>query len=249
MKRLMVPAARALIGLCLAGCSGGPIPAASSPAVSSTAPPTVEPLTTLRSQAIAKRCPTATEGEIDPSEVVLATANIFGAGRDVPPAPGGGDGGTLPAATTLPTGLARVLTFPRVMGCVNPIAMYDEWNGPAGDMIGPTDIASFGGISGIIDANNGMFLVGVFLTDGLRAKPAPERLVFTAAEHFAELAPEIGQTFFVGDGLGRRYLVPADATRLFLGFADAFLAEGDPGWYGNNVGELQVTVEVTEDPG
>jgi len=45
--------------------------------------------------------------------------------------------------------------------------------------------------------------------------------------------------------LGRRYEVPPEATRLFLGFADGFFYLGEPGWYGNNGGELEVTVEVS----
>jgi hypothetical protein len=89
-----------------------------------------------------------------------------------------------------------------------------------------------------------MFLVGVFLTDAVPSDPAQDRLDFTDGEDFQELAPEIGQTFLVCDGKGRTYRVPAGATRLF---ADAFLYEGAPGWYGNNAGELQVTVAVEAD--
>lgn len=118
-------------------------------------------------------------------------------------------------------------------------------NGAEGDGYGPTDIESHGGISGIIDAHNGMFMVGVFLTDSPPSDPAPERLDFTDNETFTVLAPEIAQTFFVGDGIGRRYRVPPDATRLFLGFADAAAYRGEPGYYGNNGGSLEVTVEVT----
>jgi hypothetical protein len=55
--------------------------------------------------------------------------------------------------------------------------------------------------------------------------------------------PEIGQTFLIGDGVGHRYRAPEGATRLFLGFADGFVYRGDPGWYDNNVGSLQVVVD------
>jgi hypothetical protein len=89
-----------------------------------------------------------------------------------------------------------------------------------------------------------MFLVGVFLTDDEPSDPAPPPLDFTGDEEFEELAPEIAQTFFIGDGEGRTFRVPTGATRLFLGFADAFLYEGPPGWYGNNAGEFEVTVAV-----
>jgi hypothetical protein len=187
---------------------------------------------------------------------VPATANIFAAGLDAPPAPGGGGGGVLPPVSVLPTGQSRVVTFPRVTGRVNPITMYPDWNGPDGDKIGPTDVRSFQGISGIVHRNNGMFLVGVFLTDAPPSNPARPRFDFSAFEaadseqwvgqEFDRLAPEIGQTFFIGDGKGRTYVVPAEATRLFLGFADAYLYVGCPGWYGNNSGYLTVKVKVTE---
>jgi hypothetical protein len=190
---------------------------------------------------------------------VSAMANIFAAGRDAPPAPGGGGRGVLPPVSVLPSGSSRVVSFPRVAGRVNPIIMYPDWNGPDGDRIGPTDVGSFQGISGIFHRTNGMFLVGVFLTDAPPSSPAPPRLNFSAleieeagtvlvpgGEEFDRLVPEIGQTFLIGDGKGRVYVAPPEATRLFLGFADAFLYEGCPGWYGNNAGHLTVTVRVTE---
>lgn len=173
---------------------------------------------------------------------VPATANIFGAGRSQPPAPAGGGPGVAPPAWRLPDGAHRVVTFPAVEGLVNPIANVAPHNGPAGDREGPTNVRSHGGIAGIVDRRNGMFLVGVFLTDGPPPKAAPPRLDFTRRESFASLAPRVGQTFLVGDGKRRRYRVPARATRLFLGFADGYLYQGPPGWYGNNSGELTVTV-------
>jgi hypothetical protein len=146
-------------------------------------------------------------------------ANIFAAGRDAPPAPGSGGGGVLPPELVLPSGPSRVVSFPRVAGRVNPIIMYPDWNGPDGDRIGPTDVGSFQGISGIFHRTNGMFLVGVFLTDAPPSAPAPPRLNFSAleieqpgtvlvpgGEEFDRLAPEIGQTFLIGDGEGRSYV-------------------------------------------
>ncbi|MEX2210583.1 MAG: hypothetical protein WD689_02300 [Gaiellaceae bacterium] len=46
-----------------------------------------------------------------------AKANIFGAGLAVPPEPGGGGAGRLPAVWRIPPS-ARVVTFPRVAGRV-----------------------------------------------------------------------------------------------------------------------------------
>jgi hypothetical protein len=182
------------------------------------------------------------------SVMVSAQANIFGAGRDFAPGPGGG--GVVPPSWPLPEG-SRVVTFPAVEGEVSPRAGERENNGPGGDGKGETDITSFDGISGIVDRRNGMFLVGVFLTDDEPSDPAPKRLDFTKNEDFGKLAPQVGQTFFIGDGEGRMFAVPPKATRLFLGFADAFSFEkgfyqGDPGYYSNNGGQLCVTVEAKQ---
>jgi hypothetical protein len=93
-----------------------------------------------------------------------------------------------------------------------------------------------------------MFLVGVFLTDNPPSTSPPDRLDFTKGERFKALAPEIAQTFFIGDGRDRTFHVPQGATRLFLGFADAYSGghfyQGDPGFYGNNGGQLCVAVEA-----
>ncbi len=178
-------------------------------------------------------------------KIVLGQANIFGAGRDAAPQPGGGGAGVLPPSWRLPRGSSRIVTFPRITGKVTPIVGESPYKGADGDHRGPTNIESLKGISGIMDFTNGMFLVGVFLTDSLPKRPAPARLDFTDNEGFDVLAPRIGQTFFIGNGKGRSYRAPAGATRLFVGFADGFFYQGAPGWYGNNAGRLQVMVEVT----
>jgi hypothetical protein len=198
--------------------------------------------------------PTPTPIPLNSHVVVPATANIFAAGHDRTPSPGGGGGGTMPPATPLPGGTSLIVTFPKVTGEVNPIVNAPEigFNGPGGDMTSDTDVESFGGISGMVHHGNGMFLVGVFLTDDVPADPAPERLDFTDNEDFNLLEPEIGQTFFIGDGIGRGFLVPPGATRVFLGFVNAYtqldplsLTHGKPGYYGNNSGELEVEIEVS----
>jgi hypothetical protein len=70
------------------------------------------------------------------------------------------------------------------------------------------------------------------------------------AERFRMLAPEVGQTFLIGDGRGRAFRVPGGATRVFLGFADAYsdghFYQGNPGYYGNNGGHLCVAVKPGE---
>jgi hypothetical protein len=186
--------------------------------------------------------------------MVSGQANIFGAGSDFAPAPGGGGGGAMPPSVQLPGGVS-VVTFPTVKGKVTARMGSLPYKGPGGDGKGETDITSYGGISGIVDRRHGQFLVGVFLTDDPPANFAPRRLDFTKHERFRTLAPRVGQTFFVGDGRDRTFRVPPGATRLFLGFADAFslgesATEGDyqgrPGYYDNNGGHLCVSVNMAE---
>jgi HYR domain-containing protein len=175
---------------------------------------------------------------------VPATANIFGAGYNDAPAPGGGGGGTAPPGWRLPAGEGRVVTFPSITGSVTPLSGSSPYNGPEGDHgangFGPSDFESLRGISGIIDSKNRMFLVGVFVGDGEPPLPAPPRLDFTEKERFDTLAPVLGQTFFIGDGSGRRYDVPKSATRLYVAFADAYPYARQAGYYYNNAGRLEV---------
>jgi hypothetical protein len=180
--------------------------------------------------------------------VVSGQANIFGAGSDFAPGPGGGGGGVVPPRVQLKGG-STVVTFPTVTGKVTALMGSLPYKGPGGDGKGETDITSYGGISGIVDRRHGMFLVGVFLTDDPPSNFAPRRLDFTKHERFRTLAPRVGQTFFIGDGRDRTFRVPPGATRLFLGFADAFSLgeaslqgnyQGRPGYYDNNGGHLCV---------
>jgi hypothetical protein len=197
------------------------------------------------SASTAGEAPKARAAEPGDRRTVSAQANIFGAGRDeVPPSPGGGGSGVKPPVWQLPKGSDRVVTLPSVTGQVTPIVGRAGSNGPEGDGIGATDVYSWHGISGIVHRRNGMFLVGVFLGDRPPDGDAPRRLNFTKRERFKSLAPSIGQTFLIGDGRGRSFVVPAGASRLYLGFADGYYYTGNPGWYGNNDGKLDATVEM-----
>ena len=227
-----------LLVVVLGGC-GGDDGAADEPAAGAT--------TTGTASTVADPSASDKKGEFGVPEQVRATANLFSAGRDELAQPGGGGGGGFPPAWELSPGSDRVVTFPSVTGEVNPIVNQVDYNGPEGDGLGPTDVNSYEGISGLVHGGNGMFLAGVFLTDEPPSGRSPKRLDFTKGEDFDELAPEIGQTFFIGDGQGRRYLVPEQATRLFLGFIDAGRFQGDPGSYNNNAGELLVTAQLAEE--
>lgn len=237
-----------IIGILLAGCAASASPADSPTPDTSTPAALASPSQAEPTAAAA--CEPSTGGGTESTQVVLGTANIFGAGHDVAPAPGGGGGGTVPPVWELPAG-STIVTVPCITGEVTPYVGQPLMNGPEGDHLGAggedTDVTSYQGISGIVNQNRGMFLVGVFLTDAVPADPAPPRLDFTDNEDFEELAPEIAQTFMIGDGEGRTFRIPTGATRLFIGFADAFLYEGQPGWYGNNGGEFEVTVAIQTD--
>lgn len=97
------------------------------------------------------------------------------------------------------------------------------------------------------------FLTGVFLDDS-EPDPTltPARLDFSyGADSFVSLTPEIGQTFFIGDGVTgtgtgatQQFVVPDTATRLFLGFADAGYFVGLPGAYVDNSGALSAQFEI-----
>ena len=127
------------------------------------------------------------------------------------------------------------------------------------------DMDSFGGISGMKlfestpSDRRVMFLAGVFLDDNdpINAT-APASLDFSSTSlgrSFSSLAPELQQTFYIGDGLTgegsgsvQNFWVPDGATRLFLGIVDGSYFVGGPDYYDNNVGSFSATFEVTTVP-
>ncbi len=185
---------------------------------------------------------------------VPATANIFSAGLSTPVAPGGGGAGILPVQITLNPGLG---TFQfQVSGNVSPNdGQFSLGGDGTPDM--PSNINPYGGISGFL-CDQGFPLVGVFLTAATPQAPPPPTLNFTSAGlgiGFLSLSPQIGQIFFIGDGLTgtgsgqtQIFYAPAGATRLYLGFADAVWEQGDPGQYSDNVGSLNANVTVVPEP-
>jgi hypothetical protein len=201
---------------------------------------------------------------------IRADSNIFGAGKTFAPAPGGGLGGQLPPMFNFAAGPGKVLTFSSISGNVYVSgfsANSNNGNGDGGYLFG-TNILSYGGISGIRNDNAFAFLVGVFLNDFEPTGTGPLALDFTNNTSFAELAPQLNQTFFIGDGLTgsgsgniQRFLVPDQATRLFLGFADGNSGQEFPplpqlpAYYGDNAGslvanfELQSATESVPEPG
>lgn len=179
---------------------------------------------------------------------VLGTANIFSAGLAAPVAPAGGGAGTLPIQIPIVPCVTRF-----EFHASGAVVLGPGFGGSAPDgysePYAPMDITGIGGVSGYLGP--GFALVGVFLPDGLPVAPAPARLDFTGNQQhptFASLSPELGQVFFIGDGLTygglttQSFIIPAGATRLFLGMPDCYSASSPPGWYGDNSGSLSVKV-------
>ena len=174
---------------------------------------------------------------------VDATDNIWGAGLTTPPDPGGGGGGTLPSDISVPSG-AGVVTFDNGSGAVTYCSGCNSAIDGVSPPPSPVDISSAGGISGLVDNSRGFYMVGVFL-DGSQPATPPATLNFTHDHSFSGLAPELGQVFFIGDGLEgtgsgtpQQFEVPTGATDLYLGFPDAYNFEGAPGYYGDNGGTV-----------
>ena len=247
-NRVLLLATTVLIAASLVACQA--TESGSEPAAQATEAATPEPVASRSARQLPSPTPTPAPATCPTGEencqIVLSTANIFGAGHDAPPAPGGGGPGTLPPMWDVPPG-STTMTVPAVTGRVKAISDRIFDSGGEGSDAWTTNITSTGGISGIVHPDRGLFLVGVFLTDAPPSGEGPQRLEFTDDEDFDELAPQIAQTFLIGDGADHAYVIPDGTTRVFLGFADAVFTQGEPGWYGNNQGQLAVSVEFSTD--
>lgn len=205
---------------------------------------------------------------------VGAMSNIFLAGMDAPAGVGLDVGsGILPVSLSVATG--TVLTFSDVLISSAPaylacnVAKLTQTSyqvtSPDGGSCGTadlTDISAYGNVSGIT-APGTMFLTGVFLPatmapDVALGLMAPASLDFTSGglgTDFASLAPELGQVFFIGDGMtgtgsgtAQAFTVPTGASILYLGFADAndgIAFIGVNSHYGDNFGSINGSFTAT----
>ena len=183
--------------------------------------------------------------------VVPGKANPNLAGRDVGYTCCEGDNALSEAPTLLGLTLnAGDSLFFSVAGIVSFGGFATEGSNPDGT---PADglMVNYGDgiaapVHNRIDALVGVFLGAASPTGG--DTPAPLDFVGGAGIAFTSLAPALGQIFFIGDGLvtdsnaqgapgaAQAFIVPAGATRLYLGTSDGF------DWANNNGSfELQVT--------
>jgi len=107
-------------------------------------------------------------------------------------------------------------------------------------------------------------LVGLFTEDSLPGTaPPPLRFYISDSSqggipnNFAELSPQIGQVFFVGDGLTgtgsgahQLFQVPATATRLYLGYVDSCGGSGftSPSCFKDNGGAVTAFFGIFAQP-
>jgi len=197
------------------------------------------------------------------SLTVDATMDVYRAGGY-----NDGSNGIAPVVFTFPAHAWQTMTFPSVggaWGCQNGLPENGAdgiISGPCLAQGGPTNFSSIGPFSGIHLTDFQGPLVGMFLADTLPVSP-PAALRFYASNNsdggiqtdFLALAPQIGQVFFIGDGLTgtgtgsiQTFYVPDDATHLYLGYLDNCKAPNNttPSCYSDNVGSLNVTARLQQ---
>jgi hypothetical protein len=184
---------------------------------------------------------------------VPGTANIFSAGLATPVAPGGDGAGTLPILVSVAQNQGNIFQF-QASGTIQASDQLPPVGPDGYTTYPPMNVNSYGGVSGYF--GTGFALVGVFLTDATPQAPAPSTIDFTSAglgRNFLTLTPQIGQLFFIGDGLTdggltQTFFIPSGATQLYLGVPDCLDAAGGAGYYGDNTGSLSVTALQVPEP-
>lgn len=185
--------------------------------------------------------------------VVSGRAEVFSAGG----AEALSAGAINPPGITFASDPGSYVIFDMVTGQIQAGSGFSP-NNADGISTETTNITTTSGLSGIIDTDRAFFLSGVFLGPNMPVPPAPPTPIFTDANDFVALTPQIGQVFFIGDGrtfngdIQQRFYVPDGATRFFLGIPDAYdgvtAFHGTPSSYADNSGELTVTFSVVPEP-
>ena len=181
-------------------------------------------------------------------------SNIFASGRMYTSDPGGGGGGILPFELALDCSVTKII-FPEVKGQISitgdPSISPEGWSIDSPEGYDPNArIPEFEGLSDVISKKRALFLAGVFLDDSVPDgvyQGGPNIIQYDLIEN----RPALNQIFYIGDGLTgtgsgelQEFFVPKGATRLFLGFPDAPYFKGPHGYYGDNEGSVDVTIET-----
>ncbi len=146
---------------------------------------------------------------------------------------------------------------PVLVGIPLYAGMQLQWSatgqvGHPGDVSGPDGYPSVythftGAENGISDITVPIdSLIGVFLSDSLGAVPGALNFSTQAGRDYLAISPELQQVFFLGDGLtsgsaAQTIIVPAGATRFYLGTMDGFS-------WNNNVGSFRITFNTVPEP-
>jgi hypothetical protein len=182
-----------------------------------------------------------------PASVMLdARSDLYSAGR---PSAEPARGGFLPAKLVLAAGGGYIVVSNATgrIGC----AGSSSYGSDGGDCVSPNTELTAAGFVSSIAAPRTLFVSGVFLGDS--PSPAPAGLDYNQAAlglSRETYEPKLGQSFFIGDGLTgtgsgsqQRFVVPAGATVLYLGFVDGAYFRGEPGTYDDNTGSIALRVE------
>jgi hypothetical protein len=184
---------------------------------------------------------------------VQATADIYAAGQPTLPASDGSI--SFPPSITFGMGSANFMTFSvfdNTLACDFSIPIGAEGSCYSGD----TQIAGESGLSGIIAGGADMFLAGVFLDNNQPSGSGPDGLSYNTSDPSslsradATYSPQIGQVFFIGDGLAgglsQMFIIPSTATRLFLGFTGD--SPGSAPLFNSVAGSIDVDITPASEP-
>jgi hypothetical protein len=168
-------------------------------------------------------------------------ANLWGAGHATPP---GSQPGQLPPGVVLELGAGSSVVFTSVTGAVVHSGVTSL---PPDGIVGAFTWPSSGGIAGYSHATHHRALSGVFLGPSEPTNPAPVSFAHANSE-FTSISPGLRQMFFIGDGRTssnevQRFVVPAGATRLFIGNTD-LCSGGVVGCFNDNSGSFSVSGQV-----
>ena len=235
---------------CAAGEAPAGMPAATPGGASSSAPASAQSATLDPDEPMPEHSVTTDatlQLEVPADAMLDARSDVFSSAMA---AAARSRGGVLPAAITLVPG-GGFVTFSGVHGRIG-CWHGSHYGADGGDCAGGhTRLTAADAVSGIVANERTLFVTGVFLGDAPNAK-APAGLDFSnkaLGTSFDKLDPQLGQSFFIGDGLTgtadgkpQRFVIPAGATKLYLGFADGQRFQGTPGAYSDNTGSIALRI-------